>query len=727
MPSSLDQFTTGDLIFVRPAFDPSRPVDNAILDVGAATIQWLRDHAVRVSGNNETTVHVAIAWRNESDNGALSFIEAAPPAVRLTPATLFWSGWPSATFYHGKLRETSLRQAGRRAAQIAIAKLGTPYSDAFAPPPDEFYCSSLVEWAYQQAMHRPHVFVDQPFPLIFVPRPFWERYYMSLNLTLPPANTTGSNPTLLLHSAHVTYTALPPPPLLSAVGDDPLALTIELAGRPLWAPGSLAFLCRGTWHSAAELHPTGAAAKSSGGDALGSFIRRARTYSLCASPFVVELSVRSYDSGRTLVYEQAFPNGYNSTTAAAAATTTRTSHHAPPKRSVGLAPLVSWPSFALSGASDASAWRSWHGTYGSFGGVGLSHKDTLVFNGVPTMPLLFFGKAPAKDGAPSLMVSPLDAFKAHAHAALEVVPTANSSSSSSAASSSTWHHGPSHRFGTLPPGFSLSTILVAARGQTATLSSWGEAMRTWHRTDRRPSLAADLTTSRLGYWTDNGAYYNFNKWAGNLRPGHQWSPRRQPSQSPDALLSRTLHTLREAGVRPGYLQLDDWYYEGLVYEGAVSCVRNWQGRRDWFPKGLEDFSHRNAIPLLLYLPYLCNDTALRSRFDLDVEAASQAKRGGVVDAPYPSSKGCAWPQNTSCVGVYALPSPPQSEGFYGALFDLGISQGISAPGPYVHSVAARDGAECPFPSLPLPSPPSSRPLPPLPPLLPCVRYRDGRL
>ena len=34
-------------------------------------------------------------------------------------------------------------------------------------------------------------------------RPFWQRYYASLNLTLPPPNATGSNPTLLLHSGRM--------------------------------------------------------------------------------------------------------------------------------------------------------------------------------------------------------------------------------------------------------------------------------------------------------------------------------------------------------------------------------------------------------------------------------------------------------------------------------------------------------------------------------------------
>ena len=85
---TLSALSTGDLIFVRPPLNPDTPLDNAILDVGNATIDWLRAHGVKVP-SAETSTHVALAWRNESDGGALSFIEATPPAVRLTSAEQF--------------------------------------------------------------------------------------------------------------------------------------------------------------------------------------------------------------------------------------------------------------------------------------------------------------------------------------------------------------------------------------------------------------------------------------------------------------------------------------------------------------------------------------------------------------------------------------------------------------------------------------------------------------
>lgn len=207
-PSSLD---TGDLIFVRPPLNSSLPLDAAILDVGAATIDWLRNVDHTPVATNETAVHVAMVVRNAT-TGALGFVEAVPPVVQLTPEASFWGGWRGATFYHGVLHDPQ-RRFGAAAAHLALSQRGRPYANDFAPPSSgRFYCSSLVSWAYRTAARLPanhSLFVDRPFPLIFVPRDFWVSYYAQLGLKLPPSNTTGSNPTLLLHSAAVEFSLFP--------------------------------------------------------------------------------------------------------------------------------------------------------------------------------------------------------------------------------------------------------------------------------------------------------------------------------------------------------------------------------------------------------------------------------------------------------------------------------------------------------------------------------------
>ena len=144
---SIERVATGDLVF---ASNPSRgkPLDRAIAASGAATIDWMRAHGVAIS-SDEVVTHVAIALRNA--NGDLDFVEAVPPAVRRTSARDFFREWAGGEFWHGTLAEPAVRATGERAAAAALAQLGVPYALDYSPPPAQFYCSSLAEYAYRQA------------------------------------------------------------------------------------------------------------------------------------------------------------------------------------------------------------------------------------------------------------------------------------------------------------------------------------------------------------------------------------------------------------------------------------------------------------------------------------------------------------------------------------------------------------------------------------------------
>ncbi|KAL1527377.1 hypothetical protein AB1Y20_016046 [Prymnesium parvum] len=203
--SSPSSIATGDLIFVAPPLSRSDPLDRAILAVGAATLDWLREHSLPTH-SNATATHVAIAWRNAS--GGLHLLQATPPAVTLTPADAFWRDVPSGThFYHATLTSPPMRRARGAAVAAALAQRGKPYSSSFAPPPAAFYCSSLVDFAFHEATGVAHPFTPVPFTLLFVPQEFWREYYARLNVSVP-WNATGTNPTLLLHSPAVSFTRL---------------------------------------------------------------------------------------------------------------------------------------------------------------------------------------------------------------------------------------------------------------------------------------------------------------------------------------------------------------------------------------------------------------------------------------------------------------------------------------------------------------------------------------
>jgi cell wall-associated NlpC family hydrolase len=198
---------TGDLLFVRPPLNDQIGIDAGILDTGNATIWWLREHGVEVD-SNLTVTHVAMAMRDQT-TGELLVVQAIPPAVTTTPADVFFQNITGVEYFHGVIIDPAVRSAGRAATSIAAQQFGKPYADAFQPPSSgKFYCSSLVEYAYQHALSRSDpVFTQQTFDLLFVPLDFWEKYYASMNLTLP-TNEPGSNPTLLLHSAIVNFTKI---------------------------------------------------------------------------------------------------------------------------------------------------------------------------------------------------------------------------------------------------------------------------------------------------------------------------------------------------------------------------------------------------------------------------------------------------------------------------------------------------------------------------------------
>lgn len=191
---------TGDLLFVHEPL--SGGLGAAIEATGRATTAWLRAHGAPAT-TDETASHVGLAWRRPAD-GSLFVVEALEPAVRLTAAADFFAQ-PGAVFYLGSLDDDRMRAAQKAAADVALAQVGKPYASAFQPTPAAFYCSSLVEYAFDLALGgAPHPFTAEPFALIFEPREFWQEYYKRMNRTLP-IGVTGSNPTLLLHSPAVRF------------------------------------------------------------------------------------------------------------------------------------------------------------------------------------------------------------------------------------------------------------------------------------------------------------------------------------------------------------------------------------------------------------------------------------------------------------------------------------------------------------------------------------------
>lgn len=190
-------FEAGDLIFVDPPMDTSSAFARAIEATGEATLSWWRSRGVSIGPRrNVTSIHVGMF--DEDGN----IIEAVPyEGVHIVKGGInaFTRSYSNDTRFYVARVFSEDGGLGRRAVREARRQIGAPYAQRFEAPPHRFYCSSLIEYAYQRASGRDDVF-NPTFTLIFEPRSFWVAYYARMNETVPPKNTTGSNPTLLLHS-----------------------------------------------------------------------------------------------------------------------------------------------------------------------------------------------------------------------------------------------------------------------------------------------------------------------------------------------------------------------------------------------------------------------------------------------------------------------------------------------------------------------------------------------
>jgi hypothetical protein len=124
----------------------------------------------------------------------------------------------------------------------------------------------------------------------------------------------------------------------------------------------------------------------------------------------------------------------------------------------------------------------------------------------------------------------------------------------------------------VPPGFNHTTLLwfgAQGEGVTATVLGWGGALRALHGVGggKATELVGDVTTTKLGAWTDAGSVY--------YRP--------DGGTDMQATLATWAASLREASppIPVHYLQLDDWFYN--TAEGDIRCMTNFTPARVGVP------------------------------------------------------------------------------------------------------------------------------------------------
>src|ERR1051326_2862763 len=151
--------------------------------------------------------------------------------------------------------------------------------------------------------------------------------------------------------------------------------------------------------------------------------------------------------------------------------------------------------------------------------------------------------------------------------------------------------GISPKIQSLPAGFIHRTLLVVDKGINQGFETWGHALSDLQG-KVRPANDADLTLSRLGYWTDNGAsyYYKFEDKLG---------------------YEKTLLAIRDEfhskGIPLGYLQLDSWFYpKGAMasWKNRADGIYEYEASPTLFPEGLKQFQEKAGLPLVTHARWI---------------------------------------------------------------------------------------------------------------------------
>ena len=141
----------------------------------------------------------------------------------------------------------------------------------------------------------------------------------------------------------------------------------------------------------------------------------------------------------------------------------------------------------------------------------------------------------------------------------------------------------------IPAGVKMKLIAVSGRGVNNTQVRWGAMLRAYHHRQRADAYA-DVGLSRLGYWTDNGAYYYYK-----TAPGKNYH---------ETLIAARDDAVRR-GIPYGYFQIDSWWYPKHESDSSIlQAFRGgsllWEPIPEMFPKGLPAFQQELGLPLIAH-------------------------------------------------------------------------------------------------------------------------------
>jgi hypothetical protein len=161
--------------------------------------------------------------------------------------------------------------------------------------------------------------------------------------------------------------------------------------------------------------------------------------------------------------------------------------------------------------------------------------------------------------------------------------------------------GISRQIASLPAGFTQQTLLVIENGINRAFDNWGRLL-TGVTGKVRPSNDADVTLSRLGYWTDAGSSYYYST---------------EPGLTYPQTLSAVQADFARQGIALGYVQLDSWFYpKGATADWTLlgDGIYEYVAASPLFPSSLGTFQSSLGIPLVAHARWIDPASPYQKRY-----------------------------------------------------------------------------------------------------------------
>jgi hypothetical protein len=161
--------------------------------------------------------------------------------------------------------------------------------------------------------------------------------------------------------------------------------------------------------------------------------------------------------------------------------------------------------------------------------------------------------------------------------------------------------------GSIPAGFVHSTLVAAGTGMNQVFAAWGDGLKALGG-KQMPANDADVTLSKLGYWTDNKTtyYYKFDSALGYT-----------------GTLLAVRDEFKKLGIPFGYMQLDSWFYPkgpknrwDTLGNTPEFGENEYRADKELFPDGMDAFQQKLGLPMVTHARWVSPQSPYHSQFEM---------------------------------------------------------------------------------------------------------------